>query len=110
MSDRSTIVNSMALTGAMVTGATLTRGRLPGIRPAVGLAITSAVLLSAADSTPGAARLARQFSVVIATTATLTAGGILASAVTRWLRTDTASTTTAPLSARLTPVELENRE
>lgn len=106
MSDRSTIINSMAITGAMVTGATLTRGRLPGIRPAVGLAITSAVLLSAADSTPGAARLARQLAVVIATTAVLTAGGVLAGAVTRWLGT---TTTTPPLSARLTPVEVETR-
>ena len=107
MSDRSTIVNNLAVTGITVAGAQLARGRFPTIRPAIGLTVTAAVLLAAADSSTGAANLARRFSTVIATTAVLTAGGIVAAALARYLGTGATGDTTPPPSARLTPVPQE---
>lgn len=87
MSDRSTVINAMTVTGLSVTAAQLTRGRFPTIRPAVGLAITTAVLLAGVEGNPNTARLSRQFAVLIATTAVLTSGAIAGAAIARYLTT-----------------------
>jgi hypothetical protein len=87
MSDRSTVINAMAVTGLSVTGAQLARGRFPTIRPAVGLAITTAILLAGIEGNPNTARLSRQFAILIATTAVLTSGAIAGAALARYLAT-----------------------
>lgn len=107
MSARETVINNLAITGITVAGAQLSRGRLPTIRPAIGLAVTAGVLLAAADSTPAAASLARRFSTVIMATAVLTAGGIVASALVRYLGTPTTTDTSSRESATLSPVARE---
>jgi hypothetical protein len=94
MTDKQTITTNAIVTGLVVTGAQLASGKIPTIRPALGLAITTGILLIGVDSSPGFSKLARQFSTLIVVTAVLTSGGILAKAIVGYFGSDTAATQT----------------
>lgn len=82
---QSTIVAAMAVTGASVYVGSLAKARTVTVRPAVGIMITGAVLLVAANSAGGRGDLAAQFAVLVATTAVLTSGYIGLAAIARYL-------------------------
>jgi hypothetical protein len=81
---QNTVATSFVVVGLSVYLGSLASGNRPSIRPVAGIAVGGFVLLAAAGGSGRSATLARQFSVLIATTAVLTSGFYAARALGRF--------------------------
>lgn len=84
--DQSTIVTAMGVTGASVYLGSIAKGNGLSIKPAVGVFVTGAILLTVASGAGGGkSHIAAQFGILIATTAVLTSGYAGFSALANYL-------------------------